>query len=590
VPETPNRPIRKVLIANRGEIAVRVARACRDLGIVAVAVYSDADRGAMHVREADEAYHLGAARAAESYLSEERLLRVLRESGADAVHPGYGFFAENAGFARAVVEAGAVWVGPPPHAIEVMGDKISSRVAAAAAGVPPVPGTEEALTGPAEVVRFGEQHGWPVAIKAAFGGGGRGMRVVASAEEAAHALESAQRESVAAFGRPECYLEKYLAWPRHIEVQVLADGFGNVVHLGTRDCSVQRRHQKLIEEAPAPSLPDGLAQAMGEAAVKVARACGYVNAGTVELIYQDGAFYFLEMNTRLQVEHPVTEMVTGMDLVVLQLMVASGEPLAFTQEDVTISGHAIEVRVNAEDPAGGRFNPTPGPVDRFRVPGGPWLRTDAGYESGDTVSQHYDNLLAKIVAWGPDRDTARRRLLRALQEVEVEGVATTVPAQAVVLDHPDFSEVRHSTTWLSELDLSELPPSGPAVAGPGALRKTVDVEVGGRHYEVSVWLPPGFSGLAGATEGGPAPGAADTMVAGDGTVVAPMQGTVVKVLVAPGDPVKAGQPVCVLEAMKMENSIVAGTTGNVAEVRVGPGSSVGTGDILVVVDPAQDGA
>ena len=484
--------ITKVLIANRGEIAVRVARACRDLGITSVAVYSEADRGARHVRAADEAYFVGGTQAAESYLSVERLLDAVSRSGADAVPPGYGFLAENAGFARAVTGAGVRWVGPPPDAIEIMGDKISSRTAAVRAGVTPVPGTDHALAGPGEVVEFGDAVGWPVAVKAAFGGGGRGMRVVASPAEAAEALESAQREAERAFGRPECYLEKYLTWPRHIEVQVFGDDHGNMVHLGTRDCSVQRRHQKLVEEAPAPDLPGPVTEAMGEAAVRLARACGYVNAGTVELIYQDGEFYFLEMNTRLQVEHPVTEMVTGLDLVALQFLVASGRPLPFSQADVAWHGHAIEARINAEDPARGSFAPSPGRITRLRAPSGPWVRTDSGYETGDVVDQHYDNLLAKVVAWGPDRESARRRLVRALYETEVEGVATTVPAHLAVLGHPDFISVSHSTTWLAQaVDLSSIEPAPTAEPASGEERKDIQVEVQGRRYEVSVWLPAG---------------------------------------------------------------------------------------------------
>jgi acetyl-CoA/propionyl-CoA carboxylase, biotin carboxylase, biotin carboxyl carrier protein len=570
-----------------------VVRACRDLSIASVAVYSEADRGALHVRLADEAYFLGGPWAGESYLSVERLLDVLRRSGADAVHPGYGFLAENAGFAAAVVEAGVVWVGPPPAAIEVMGDKISSRAAALAAGAQPVPGTGKALAGPDEVVAFAEAHGWPVAIKAAFGGGGRGMRVVNAADEAASALESAQREAESSFGSPDCYLEKYLTWPRHVEVQVMADSHGNVVHLGTRDCSVQRRHQKLIEEAPAPGLPPDVATAMGDAAIRVARGCGYENAGTVEFIYQDGEFYFLEMNTRLQVEHPVTEMVTGLDIVALQFLVANGEELPFSQDEVRLRGSAIEARVNAEEPAGGAFIPTPGPVRRFRAAGGPWARTDTGYEPGDSVSQYYDNLVAKVVAWGPDRDSARLRLLRALSETEVEGVPTTIPVHQRVLSHPDFVAVRHSTTWLGQsVDLSGITP---AMAETGAAQavppRDVEVEVDGRRYRVSVWLPmvaaPGPTApprrnavrWARPAHLPPAEGARE------GHVTVPMQGTVVKVLVTTGDNVDAGQAVCVLEAMKMENNIVSQFTGTVTEVRVEPGSAVGTGDVVVVVGP-----
>jgi acetyl-CoA/propionyl-CoA carboxylase biotin carboxyl carrier protein len=594
--------ITKVLIANRGEIAVRVARACRDLGITSVAVYSEADRGARHVRAADEAYFIGGTQAAESYLSVERLLDAVSRSGADAVHPGYGFLAENAGFARAVTGTGVRWVGPPPDAIETMGDKISSRTAAVRAGVTPVPGTDHALAGPGEVVEFGDAVGWPVAIKAAFGGGGRGMRVVASPAEAAEALESAQREAERAFGRPECYLEKYLTWPRHIEVQVFGDDHGNMVHLGTRDCSVQRRHQKLVEEAPAPDLPGPVTEAMGEAAVRLARACGYVNAGTVELIYQQGEFYFLEMNTRLQVEHPVTEMVTGLDLVALQFLVASGRPLPFSQADVAWHGHAIEARINAEDPAGGSFAPSPGRITRLRDPSGPWVRTDSGYETGDVVDQHYDNLLAKVVAWGPDRESARRRLVRALYETEVEGVATTVPAHLAVLGHPDFISVSHSTAWLAQaVDLSSIEPAPTAGPASGEERKDIQVEVQGRRYEVSVWVPAGHEpttrgaarrpGSRGAGRGGA--GSSRGPVGreategpgtpGGGTVTVPMQGTVVKVLVKVGDRVGPGQTVCVLEAMKMENNIVSEVAGTVAEVRVEAGQSVGSGDVIALI-------
>ncbi|HET9072311.1 MAG TPA: biotin carboxylase N-terminal domain-containing protein [Acidimicrobiales bacterium] len=583
----------KVLIANRGEIAVRVIRTCRELGVGTVAVYSELDREALHVRLADEAYALGGRTAAESYLDTGRILDAAARSGADAVHPGYGFFSENADFARAVTAAGLRWIGPPPEAIEVMGDKISSRIAAAKAGVAGVPGTTEVIRSADDVITFGEEHGWPVAIKAAYGGGGRGMRVVASAAEAAEALESAQREAEKAFGRSESYLERYLTWPRHVEVQVFADHHGNCVHLGTRDCSAQRRHQKLIEEAPAPGIPAATLDAMGAAAVKVALACGYHNAGTVEFIYQDGDFYFLEMNTRLQVEHPVTEQVVGRDLVALQLAIADGEPLPFTQEEVVLRGHAFEVRLNAEDPAGGRFLPSPGTITRFYRPDGYGVRTDAGYDEDDTVSQYYDNLIAKLVTWGPDRESARRRMLRALDELVIEGVATTVPADQVILAHPDFVEVRHSTNWVEQqLDLSGVSsaPAAPADPADGAeprVRRDVDVEVDGRRYSVRLWVPetadppataaarprPKAAGGAGAKGG----------AAGSGTVTVPMQGTIVKVLVSPGQDVEVGQPVVVLEAMKMENNIAAETAGTVQEVRVSPGDAVGAGDVVAVI-------
>ncbi|MGH9116263.1 MAG: biotin carboxylase N-terminal domain-containing protein, partial [Acidimicrobiales bacterium] len=546
----------KVLIANRGEIAVRVIRTCRELGIATVAVYSDLDRDAMHVRLAGEAYALKGQTATETYLDTEKILGVIARSGADGVHPGYGFFSENADFARAITGAGVTWIGPPPEAIEVMGNKISSRLAAEKAGVAGVPGTTEILESADQVVAFGEAHGWPVAIKAAYGGGGRGMRVVHRAADAAAALESAQREAEKAFGRSESYLERYLTWPRHVEVQVFADTHGHAVYLGTRDCSSQRRHQKLIEEAPAPSIPEATLAAMGEAAVKVARACGYVNAGTVEFIYQDGDFWFLEMNTRLQVEHPATEAVVGMDLVALQLKVATGEPLGFAQGDVRIDGHAIEVRVNAEDPAGGRFLPSPGTITRFRRPDGYGVRTDAGYEAGDTVSQFYDNLIAKVVVWGRDREEARRRMLRALAETEIEGVATTIPADVAILDHPDFVSIEHSTNWVEqELDLSGIAapaPAPPADDGLARVQRDVDVEVDGRRYQVKLWVPDSApAGPVGTRSAGaagtrpararPSSGRAGARAGrgGSGEVAVPMQGTIVKVLVAVGDPVEA---------------------------------------------------
>jgi acetyl-CoA/propionyl-CoA carboxylase biotin carboxyl carrier protein len=589
----------KILIANRGEIAVRVIRACRDLGITSVAVYSDLDRDSLHVRLADEAYALGGQAASESYLDTEKILDVIDRSGADGVHPGYGFFSENTDFARAITARGVTFIGPPPEAIEVMGDKVSSRIAAQEAGVAGVPGTTEFLTSSDEVVAFGEEHGWPVAIKAAYGGGGRGMRVVPSADKAAEALESAQSEALKGFGRSECYVERYLTWPRHIEMQVFADTHGNAVWLGERDCSAQRRHQKLIEESPAPGFPDEIRQAMGEAAVKVTKACGYVNAGTVEFLYQDGEFYFLEMNTRLQVEHPVTELVTGLDLVAEQIRVASGDPLSFGQDDILRRGHAVEVRINAEDPAGGKFLPSPGPITTLRVPQGYGVRWDGGYEAGDEVSQYYDNLIGKLICWGADRDVAISRTIRALEEFEVAGLATTIPADLAILRHPDFVAGEHSTKWVEDtLDLSATAAPAPAPASDDAdapepkVRRDVDVEVNGRRFGVTVWVPESQVGAVAVAGGGggktaPRPrrsAGASAAAAGSGQVTVPMQGTIVKVLVAAGDTVEEGQTVCVLEAMKMENNIAADKAGTVAEVKVEAGQSVGSGDVVVVIE------
>ncbi len=593
--------LKKVLIANRGEIAVRVIRTCRELGVATVAVYSDLDREALHVRLADEAYSLGGQTAAESYLNTGAILDVIERSGADAVHPGYGFFSENTDFARAITERGVTFIGPPPEAIEVMGDKISSRHAAERVGVSGVPGRSEVLTSPDEVAAFGDEFGWPVAIKAAFGGGGRGMKVVAGPDEAAEALESAMRESLAYFGRDECYVERYLAWPRHVEMQIIADTHGNTLWLGERDCSAQRRHQKLVEESPAPDFPDDIRRAMGEASVKVAEACGYVNAGTVEFLYQDGEFFFLEMNTRLQVEHPVTELVTGLDLVEWQLRVASGEPLGFTQADVRRDGHAIEVRINAESPAGGAFTPSPGTISSFVVPGGPGVRLDSGYESGDTVSQFYDNLVAKLVVWGHDREAARRRMLRAIGETSITGVATTLPADVAILSHPDFIAGTHSTNWVEQrLDLTgvvssgaDAPPTGPAVDGEESPRVLRDVtaEVDGKRYQVKLWVPDlgdqvvaAGSGSAGARSAGPKRPKSAASGAGSGTVAVPMQGTIVKVLVSEGDVVEVGETICVLEAMKMENNVNAERAGTVKEVRVQAGASVGPGDVIAVIE------
>ena len=578
---------RKILIANRGEIAVRVIRTAREMGIATVAVYSELDRNALHVRLADEAYALGGETAAQSYLNTEAILDAIRKSGADAVHPGYGFFSENADFAKAITEMGVAFIGPPPAAIIEMGDKVSSRKAALRGGAPIVPGTTEFINSAEEIIAFGKENGWPVAIKAAFGGGGRGMKVVKDAASVQEAMDSAKRESKAFFGRDEIYVERYLTWPRHVEVQLVGDKHGNVVWVSLRDCSAQRRHQKLIEEAPAPGLPAGVEEAMGEAAVKAARAVGYYNAGTVEFIYQDGEFFFLEMNTRLQVEHPVSEVITGIDLVEWQIRVADGEKLPMTQEQVNDlrRGHAIEVRINAENPAGGKFLPSPGTISALKVPDGFGVRFDGGYEAGDTVSQYYDNLIGKLIVWGKDRSTAIARTIRALEEMQVDGVHTTIPADLAILRHPDFAAVQHSTKWVEErLDLSgvasQVTPAEPPSAG--LVQKSTTVEVNGKRFEVKVWVPES-GGVAPVARRAPRAAAASTS-SGGGNVTAPMQGTIVKVLIEVGKAVSVGDAVVVLEAMKMENQLQAEKAGTVKSINVKAGDKVGAGDVLVVIE------
>jgi acetyl-CoA/propionyl-CoA carboxylase biotin carboxyl carrier protein len=565
------------------------------MGIATVAVYSDLDRDALHVRLADEAYALGGTTAAESYLNTELILDVIERSGADGVHPGYGFFSENTDFARAITERGVTFIGPPPGAIEIMGDKVSSRIAAQAAGVNGVPGTTEFLNDASEVIAFGKAHGWPVAIKAAYGGGGRGMRVVRSEDEAAEAFDSARSEALKGFGRDECYVERYLTWPRHIEMQIIGDTHGNCVWIAERDCSAQRRHQKLVEESPAPNFPPEIRQAMGEAAVTVAKACGYFNAGTVEFLFQDGEFYFLEMNTRLQVEHPVTEMVSGIDLVAEQIRVASGLPLSFTQESIELRGHAIEIRINAEDPAQGKFLPSPGHITTLVPPAGFGTRWDGGYESGDTVSQYYDNLVGKLICWGSDRETAIRRTLRALREFRIEGISTTIPADLAILEHQDFVDGIHSTKWVEDtLDLSNVGSTATVADGESEakVQRDVDVEVNGKRFSVKVFVPESQAGavVAGGSAGGASrprrSGGAGGAGAGGGSgaVAVPMQGTIVKILVEVGQEVEAGATVCVLEAMKMENNITAEKAGTVKEIKVAPGDSVGSGDVVVVIE------
>ena len=572
----------KVLIANRGEIAVRVIRACKELGISTVAVYSELDAKALHVRLADEAYALGGQAANESYLNTEAILKIIDESGAQAVHPGYGFFSENADFARAIADIGVKFIGPPPEAIEVMGDKISAREAAEKVDVHGVPGATEFLTDASQVVEFGNEHGWPVAIKAAFGGGGRGMKVVNEASEASDALESAQREALSYFGRDECYLEKYLTNPRHVEVQIICDEHGNGVYLSQRDCSAQRRHQKLVEEAPVPKMPDEIAHAMGLAALEVAKGCNYTNAGTVEFLYEDNQFHYLEMNTRLQVEHPVTELVTGLDLVALQIKIAAGEKLPFNQADVEVNGHAIEIRVNAEEPANGAFSPSPGRITHLITPSGYGVRWDGGYEAGDEISQYYDNLVGKLICWGETREIAIQRTIRALEEFEIEGVATTIPADLAILKHEDFQNADHSTKWVENvLDLSAIEPATMTreYEGETQFKKTVQVELDGQSFEATVWVPQ--SSLA--TNKGEKKKKSGS-AAGNGEIVVPMQGTVVKVLVEEGQSVEAGETILVLEAMKMENNIEADKAGTISKVNVEAGQSVSGGDIAIIIE------
>lgn len=585
--------LKKILIANRGEIAIRVMRTCRELGIETVAVYSELDRDAQHTKYADEAYALGGKTSAESYLNTDAILDVLQRSGADGVHPGYGFYSENADFARRVQELGVAWIGPPPSAIDQMGDKISARQAAIAGGVPTVPGTTEPITDPQQVLDFGNTYGWPVAIKAAYGGGGRGMKVVHSAEGAVSGFEAASREALAYFGRDECYMERYLTRPRHVEVQVMCDSHGNAVWLGERDCSVQRRHQKLIEETPAPGLTETEREAMGNAAVDAARACGYTNAGTVEMLYQDGEFFFLEMNTRLQVEHCVTEMVTQLDLVAEQIRIASGLPLSFSQDQIIRHGASIECRVNAENPAK-KFLPSPGRLTALIPASGPGVRWDGGYIAGDEISQYYDNLVGKLVIWAPTRDEAIARMVRAIDEFVIEGIHTTLPAQRAILQMEAFVNGTHSTRWLEEeVDPSDYvtepaPTVAPVAEGEESSplhERLVPVEVDGKRFQVKVWLP---EVQVAATANRPAvkrkaPSAGGSS-GGTGAVEAPMQGTIVKVLVEVGQEVAVGDSLVVLEAMKMENPINAERAGKIASVSVTVGAAVAAGDPLVTIE------
>jgi acetyl-CoA/propionyl-CoA carboxylase, biotin carboxylase, biotin carboxyl carrier protein len=586
-------PFSKVLVANRGEIAVRIFRTLRELGIDTVAVYSEVDRGSLHVAVADEAYLVGPGPAAESYLNQERVLAAAKRAGAEAIHPGYGFLAENASFARAVARAGLVWIGPPADAIEAMGSKTAAREQMRAAGVPIVPGTTDPVTNAEDVVRLGEELGWPLAIKAAAGGGGKGLKVVAGPEEAERALDSARREGQAYFANPSVYIERYLEDPRHVEVQILADTHGNVIHLGERDCTIQRRHQKLVEETPSPAVDDELRERIGAIAVEAARAVRYRSAGTIEgLLSREGEYFFLEMNTRIQVEHTVTELATGLDLVREQVLIAAGEPLSLRQEDVRLAGHAIECRINAEDPSNG-FLPSPGRITSYREPAGPGVRVDSGVAAGSVVPDVYDPLLAKLVVHDVDRETARRRMLRALEEFEIGGITTLLGFHRALLDRPCFlaGETCHGVVESEELaqeaeQLSHMTTTV-AAASDGVVRPRVQtVELDGRRFEVIALVPePPHVELARRRReraGGGAHGAARD------AVLTPMQGTVLAVEVSDGDEVHAGQVICIVEAMKMENEITAHRDGTVTELSVAPGQPVTTGQVICVV--AQNGA
>ena len=574
-----------VLVANRGEIALRITRACKELGLRTIAVYSEADRDAPHVFYADAAYLIGPPPAAQSYLAIDRLLQVARESGAGAVHPGYGFLAENAAFARACEAAGLVFVGPPAAAMERMGGKVAARREAIAAGVPVVPGTLAPVGSAEEARRLADEYGLPIAIKAVAGGGGRGFRVVHRMDELAGAYEGARREAELGFGNAEVYVEKYMPDPRHVEIQVLADAHGNVIHLGERECSVQRRHQKLIEECPSPVVTPELRERMGQAAVALARSVGYVSAGTLEFILQDGEFFFLEMNTRIQVEHTVTEMVTGIDLVKAQLRIAQGEPLWLTQEQVSWRGHAIECRINAEDPAHA-FRPALGTLAEYQEPAGFGVRVDSGVRAGYSIPQHYDSLLAKLICWGEDRAEALARARRALADYRIAGVATTVPFHRLALAHPVFERGEATVNFIPQHLAGQLAalesPAGGNPAPPHPLEsdaRTFDVEVNGRRFSVRV-----------AEAGAARPAAARRAVTRsqrssavrpetDG-VVSALQGTVSAVIAEPGQQVEAGAVLFVVEAMKMENEIVAPHAGVIGEVRVRVGQSVEAGTLL----------
>jgi acetyl-CoA/propionyl-CoA carboxylase, biotin carboxylase, biotin carboxyl carrier protein len=589
----------KVLVANRGEIAVRVMRALKELGIPSVAVYSEVDRDAPHVRKADESYLLGPGPAPQSYLNVEKLLEVAGQAGAEAIHPGYGFLAENAAFAKACEKAGFVFIGPPPAAIEAMGSKTRARELMKAAGVPIVPGTTEPVGSLKEAKPIAREIGYPVAVKAAGGGGGKGFRVARSQDELEKALEGAAREGEKFFSDPTVYLERYLEDPRHVEVQVLADGHGNVVHLGERDCSVQRRHQKLVEETPAPGVNEKFRERIGKIATDAARAIGYRSAGTIEgLLAREGEgepeYFFLEMNTRIQVEHTVTEMATGIDLLREQVRIAAGEPLSFSQQDVELRGWSIECRINAEA-AHKKFAPAPGTITTYREPAGPGVRVDSGVAAGGEITPLYDPMIAKLVVWDRDREAATARMLRALEEFEIGGVTTLIPFHLALLRSDQWRRAEtcrdlvENAKWLKSL----APEEAPAPAGEeevGHLERDYTVEVNDRRFSVKVIGPPPIGGAAavGANSAGTrrAPRRDRSSSGADGAsgaLISPLQGTVLKVAVDKGQEVDAGAVICVIEAMKMENEITAPVAGKVEELNVSEGASIATGDPIALI-------
>jgi len=595
----------KVLVANRGEIAVRIIRALEELDVASVAVYSELDRDAPHVRRAEESYNLGEGPAAENYLSVEKILDVARRAGAEAIHPGYGFLAENAPFAKACEDAGVVFIGPPASAIEAMGSKTRARELMQAAGVPIVPGTTEAVATAADALRIAEKEiGFPVAVKAAGGGGGKGFRVALSAEELEGAFEGSSREGEKFFSDPTVYLERYLHDPRHVEVQIMADRFGNVIHLGERDCSIQRRHQKVIEESPAPEwvVDPQTRERIGQIGVNAARAVDYVGAGTIEGLFSQGKgdepeYFFLEMNTRVQVEHCVTEMTTGIDIVKEGIKAAAGEELSYAQADVELRGHAIECRINAED-ASKNFAPAPGRIGRYREPSGPGVRVDSGVEEGGEVSPMYDPMVAKLIVWDSDREQATTRMLRALDEFEIEGLKTLIPFHKALLATEEWARgdtckaLMEDKKWLKQL---AFPPSGAPAGEPdedGKLEQTYAVEVSGRRFDVRVVGPP-FAGAPATSAGGPGASAPKrserkaTSAGGPDVLTSPLQGNMWKVLVKQGDTVDEGQLLCIIEAMKMENEITAHKAGKIVELPITEGAPIQAGAPIATISAAE---